>query len=77
MSGISKSQVSSLCAEIDGKIRRFLERPVEGDRPCLPLDAMGACARWIMGNIQLPKVIEGERFKDGIQAQESETRAAA
>jgi len=29
MSGISKSQVSRLCAEIDGKVKAFLERPIE------------------------------------------------
>ena len=33
--------------------------------------------RRLMGNNQLPKVIEGVRFKDGIQADETETRAAA
>lgn len=31
MSGISKSQVSRLCEEIDGKVKTFLERPIEGD----------------------------------------------
>jgi transposase-like protein len=35
MSGISKSQVSRLCAEIDGKVKAFLERPIEGDWPYL------------------------------------------
>ncbi len=39
MSGISKSQVSRLCGEIDDKIRSFLDRPLEGDWPCLWLDA--------------------------------------
>ena len=39
MSGISKSQVSRLCAEIDDKIRNFLERPLEGEWPYLWLDA--------------------------------------
>ena len=39
MSGISKSQVSRLCGEIDGKIQGFLERPLEGDWPYLWLDA--------------------------------------
>ncbi len=39
MSGISKSQVSRLCAEIDDKIMSFLERPLEGEWPCLWLDA--------------------------------------
>ena len=39
MSGISKSQVSRLCAEIDDKIRSFLDRPLEGEWPYLWLDA--------------------------------------
>ena len=39
MSGISKSQVSRLCGEIDDKIRSFLDRPLEGDWPYLWLDA--------------------------------------
>ena len=29
MTGISKSQVSRLCEEIDGKVKAFLERPIE------------------------------------------------
>ena len=39
MSGISKSRVSRLCEEIDGKVKAFLERPIEGDWPYLWLDA--------------------------------------
>ncbi len=39
MSGISKSQVSRLCEEIDGKVTAFLERPIEGDWPYLWIDA--------------------------------------
>src|SRR5439155_9883049 len=39
MTGISKSQVSHLCAEIDDKIEAFLNRPLEGDWPYLWLDA--------------------------------------
>ena len=35
MSGISKSQVSRLCEEIDGKVKAFLERSIEGDWPYL------------------------------------------
>src|SRR5207247_6936596 len=37
MTGISKSQVSRLCSEIDDKIAAFLNRPVEGDWPDLCL----------------------------------------
>ena len=39
MSGISKSQVSRLCEEIDGKVKAFLERPIEGDWLYLWIDA--------------------------------------
>jgi putative transposase len=39
MSGISKSQVSRLCGEIDDKIKAFLNRPLEGDWPYVWLDA--------------------------------------
>ena len=39
MSGISKSQVSRLCEEIDGKVKAFLDRPIEGEWPYLWLDA--------------------------------------
>jgi putative transposase len=39
MSGISKSQVSRLCEEIDGKVTAFLDRPIEGDWPYLWIDA--------------------------------------
>ena len=37
--GMSKSQVSRLCAEIDGRVQDFLGRPIEGDWPYLWLDA--------------------------------------
>ena len=39
MSGISKSQVSRLCAEIDERVGAFLNRPIEGDWPYLWIDA--------------------------------------
>jgi putative transposase len=39
MTGISKSQVSRLCAEIDDKVKAFLARPIEGDWPYLWIDA--------------------------------------
>ena len=39
MEGISRSQVSRLCAEIDNRVRDFLARPIEGDWPYLWLDA--------------------------------------
>src|SRR5690349_6675983 len=39
MSGISKSQVSRLCEEIDERVKTFLDRPLEGDWPYLWVDA--------------------------------------
>src|SRR6202522_2425092 len=39
LSGISKSQVSKLCKEIDERVKAFLDRPLEGDWPYLWLDA--------------------------------------
>ena len=39
MTGISKSQVSRLCGEIDARVGAFLERPIEGDWPYLWIDA--------------------------------------
>jgi transposase-like protein len=39
MEGISKSQVSRLCGEIDEKVQGFLNRPLEGDWPYLWIDA--------------------------------------
>ena len=38
-SGISKSQVSRLCEDIDQRVKAFLDRPLEGDWPYLWIDA--------------------------------------
>jgi putative transposase len=45
MSGVSKSQVSRLCEEIDERVKTFLERPIEGDWPYLWIDATYVKAR--------------------------------
>lgn len=39
MTGISKSQVSALCRDIDERVDSFLNRPLEGEWPYLWLDA--------------------------------------
>ena len=39
MTGVSKSQVSRLCEEIDERVHAFLDRPLEGDWPYVWLDA--------------------------------------
>src|SRR4051812_23059195 len=45
MEGISKSQVSRLCGEIDERVQAFLSRPIEGEWPYLWLDATYVKAR--------------------------------
>ena len=45
MEGISKSQVSRLCGEIDERVQTFLGRPIEGDWPYVWLDATYVKAR--------------------------------
>jgi len=45
MEGISKSQVSRLCADIDERVDAFLTRPIEGDWPYVWLDATYVKAR--------------------------------
>ena len=39
VSGISKSEVSRLCGDIDGRVKAFLDRPLEGEWPYLWIDA--------------------------------------
>jgi putative transposase len=39
MNGVSKSEVSRLCAELDERVNAFLQRPIEGDWPYLWIDA--------------------------------------
>src|SRR5512142_1594307 len=41
LTGISKSQVSKLCKDIDERVNGFLERPLAGEWPYLWLDATG------------------------------------
>jgi hypothetical protein len=62
--------------------------PRSGTAPCAAKDACRTRPPWrwfsaskswrrLKGNNQLPKVIEGVRFRDGIQVPENETNAAA
>ena len=39
LTGVSKSQVSRLCAEIDERVQTFLNRPLEGKYRYLWIDA--------------------------------------
>ena len=54
MSGICKSQVSRLCAEIDERVHAFLGRPIEGDWPYLWIDATYVKVREPAGSCQSP-----------------------
>lgn len=45
LAGISKSQVSKLCKDIDERVNAFLDRPIEGEWPYLWLDATYLKAR--------------------------------
>src|SRR5512132_2191949 len=57
MTVISKSQVSRLCEEIDGKVKAFLDRPLEGDWPYLWIDATYVKARRQDGRVVSVAVI--------------------
>jgi putative transposase len=78
MSGVSKSQVSRLCAELDERVGAFLSRPIEGDWPYLWIDATYVKAREA-GSIQSVAVIvavavntEGQRQIIGMKVGPSE-----
>ncbi len=54
MTGISKSQVSRLCAEIDERVKAFIERPIEGDWPNLWIDTTDVKVRQPAGSSPWP-----------------------
>src|ERR671921_509367 len=56
-SGISKSQVSRLCAEIDERVNAFLARPIEGDWHYLWIDATYIKAREAGRIVSMPVII--------------------
>jgi putative transposase len=45
LTGVSKSEVSRLCAEIDQRVQAFLNRPLEGEYPYVWIDATYVKAR--------------------------------
>ena len=63
MSGISKSQVSRLCEEIDERVKAFLDRPIEGDWPYLWIDATHLKVRQ---NGVRPEIDSPDRFRIGL-----------
>src|ERR1700716_3016693 len=65
MSGISKSQVSRLCAEIDDKVKAFLARPIEGDWPYLWIDATYVKVRQNGRIVSVAVIVAGGVNSDG------------
>src|SRR5476649_2047989 len=57
MSGVSKSQVSRLCEDIDGRVQEFLNRPIEGDWPYLWIDATYVKTRQAGWNVSVAVII--------------------
>lgn len=45
LEGLSKSEVSRICAELDRQMERFRQRPLEGEYPYVWLDAKGVKSR--------------------------------
>jgi putative transposase len=78
MSGVSKNQVSRLCAEIDERVNAFLSWPIEGDWPYLWIDATYVKVREGGRIISVAVIIavavntDGRREVAGIQRMPSE-----
>ena len=78
MSGVSKSQVSRLCAELDEKVGQFLGRPIEGDWPYLWIDATYVKAREAGAIVSVAVIVavavntEGQRQVIGMKVGPSE-----
>jgi putative transposase len=64
MSGVSKSEVSRLCGELDERVRAFLGQPIEGDWPYLWIDATYVKTREV-GRIVNVAVIVAAVIADG------------
>jgi putative transposase len=81
MEGISKSEVSRICKELDGEVEAFLSRPIEGEHPYVWLDATFHKVREGGRVISMATVVavgvstEGWRQVLGIAAGPSEDRA--
>jgi putative transposase len=67
MSGISKSQVSRLCSEIDQRVNAFLKRPIEGVWPYLWIDATYVKVRQAGRIISVAVIIAVAVNTDGVR----------
>lgn len=81
MTGISRSQVSSICRGIDERVQAFLHRPLEGEWPYLWLDATYVKVRKNSRMVSVAVIIacavnlDGRREIIGMDIGESEARA--
>ncbi len=81
LTGISKSQVSLLCGEIDERVGAFLNRPLEGEWPYLWLDATYIKVRRSGRIVSVAAIVavavnlDGRREVLGIAVQPSEAEA--
>ncbi len=82
MSGVSKSQVSRLCGELDERVGAFLNRPIEGDWPYLWIDATYVKTREAGRIVSVAVIIavgvntEGQREVLGLKVGASERTGA-
>jgi putative transposase len=67
MTGISKSQVSRLCGEIDERVNTFLGRPLEGDWPYLWIDATYVKVRQADRIVSVAVIIAVALNTDGVR----------
>ena len=80
MSGVSKSQVSRLCSELDERVGAFLNRQIEGDWPYLWIDATYVKTREAGRIVSVAVIVavgvntEGQREVLGIKVGASEAQ---
>ena len=67
MTGVSKSQVSRLCEEIDERVQTFLNRPIEGDSPYLWIDATYVKSRQAGRVVSVAVIIAVAVNTDGVR----------
>ncbi len=81
LEGISKSQVSRICSELDSEVEAFRNRPIEGEHPYLMVDATYHKVREDSRVVSVATVVavgvsrSGERQIFGVDAGPSEDEA--
>lgn len=63
MTGISKSEVRRLCAEVDEEVQAFQSRPFESDWPYLWIDAPYVKTREAGRMLAAPEILTAESTK--------------